>query len=68
MAFYGKQQCLVVADIDGAAYEVAFAQTKSLPTRPTPAECEAGERRFGHLRIVDHRALSVVPRDEGEGI
>jgi hypothetical protein len=60
MAFYGKQQCLVVADRDGAAHEVAFGQTKS---PPTPEECEAGERRFGHLRIVDHRALSLVPRD-----
>jgi hypothetical protein len=59
MAFYEKDRCLVVADRDGAAYEVSFGQMKS---PPTPEERAAGERRFGHLRIVDHRTLNLVPR------
>jgi hypothetical protein len=60
MAFYGKEQCLVVVDRDGAGYEVAFDQMKHPPTLE---ERQEGERRFGHLRIVDHRSLNLVPRD-----
>lgn len=58
MAFYGKERCLMVVDRDGAGYEVVFGHMKSPPTFEEP---QAGERLFGHLRIVD-RPVNLVPR------
>lgn len=59
MAFYGKERSLTIVDRDGVGYEVLLRHNTS---PPTSEEREAGERWFGHLRIVDRPLTSLLVR------
>lgn len=57
MSFFGKDYCLMIADRDGEAYEVALGH---LASHPTVEERRSGDHFFGHLRI-SHGPVSLVP-------
>jgi len=47
MAYYKKNNCMVIVDRDGEGYEIAKSRTDY---RPTLADYSLGERYFAHLR------------------
>ena len=54
LAYYRKQQCMIVIDRDGEAYEVAATRPETL-FAPTATDLLTGRKLFEHLRLTSRK-------------